>query len=757
MKEPANVWFGRFEEPHIYRHPVFVKGGPILILDLWGERAVPPLRDRLLPFVYHYQPKLVLLRGLSSDLEDEARSEQGQLDLTEAFPGAAVYKLSVGSMTTPDLLIGPATSIDQELLIKTARESEIAALLQWSDAVWSDPNYHFVVPSGYHADKFVRVGDLFGEPLHVSRVADWFEGLSKYSYLISDTVSLLPLLQELRVRNTKSTGEDIPVRVVPYYGAPEDQISATLEEIAPIARESGKPLLFIVSVSATGGYIRNMEERLLRHPDLPSTQFTVICQVGGERGAYGLTFIESDQYPRRDLCRLCKSKSLPIEIDERKFTTRLGSRLLDFPRPAVMQENAPVIVDIARKVGAFRVHVSETERHGHLTIHIDTRLLLESEIFLAYARIGFSRCLLTFRPNLILVPSHRGTGAVQKWLADRDYPDSLVLPREGDLSNEIRAAIEDADNILICDDFLITSRTLRAALETVQMVKEAAKLRDYKLRAFVLVARPASKELWTGIQKRFYIDNQNSLFAGWEVNLPDRGFGDRDTCPWCAELALLERLLPVASVAARSYLEQRIERLQDPQGLDGYIYFGSEVAARLPGWDTAVHTSPSSYLGTTTDIGAFVSIAALIQKMRTDWDSNVERWSTAYAIPLHTSLQYFTDPVIASALLRSTYPHEVRSAAVIHGMTETFARLNHARQNPVFSAEIILAAEQGKLPRDVDYSPMLDALPRFPHSEQAAVNLINDGPPAMTPLWAGLRERARSWFRRLWGARYRQR
>jgi hypothetical protein len=139
----------------------------------------------------------------------------------------------------------------------------------------------------------------------------------------------------------------------------------------------------------------------------------------------------------------------------------------------------------------------------------------------------------------------------------------------------------------------------------------------------------------------------------------------------------------------------------------------------------------------------------MIQKIRTEWDSNIERWTTAYAIPLHTALQRFTDPVIAAAFLRAMYPHEVRTASVVHGLTEVLSQLDHVTQHPVLSAEIILAAAEGKLPRDVDYLPMLNALVRFPKPERDAVNLLHAVDPFSRPPFRRLRDTARQWLRRI--------
>jgi hypothetical protein len=220
------------------------------------------------------------------------------------------------------------------------------------------------------------------------------------------------------------------------------------------------------------------------------------------------------------------------------------------------------------------------------------------------------------------------------------------------------------------------------------------------LRGLVLVARPANASTWKRLRDRFYIRGQHGLHAAWEVNLPDVGINGRDACPWCVEERFLVNVLPMVPESARAYIERRLTRLRDPAGLDHAIYLGAECAIDEPagGWDPAVHTSPGSYLGNVTDVGAFVGAAALLQSMRDAWSRSAERWSMRYTMPLATVLGRYTDPVIVAGLLRGV------SAPEVWGETErelarALLALDHSVQHGVLAAEILLAARQRKLPR----------------------------------------------------------
>lgn len=126
----------------------------------------------------------------------------------------------------------------------------------WHNAIWHDRAYHFVVPSGYHADKFVRIGDIFVDPLNVARVADWCVSVcASPCVLVADSFTLLPLLQELELRLLRRLvaereerpgrrltldGYLVPKFIVPLYGVPEDEVRARSRYVStsvPHARE----------------------------------------------------------------------------------------------------------------------------------------------------------------------------------------------------------------------------------------------------------------------------------------------------------------------------------------------------------------------------------------------------------------------------------------------------------------------------------------------------------------------------------------
>ncbi|HET6229479.1 MAG TPA: hypothetical protein VFE05_05315 [Longimicrobiaceae bacterium] len=703
----------------------------MLIYDVHGELGPSSLRDRLLALEIPPPPPVVVLRGISPFIREEILVGTGITDLSEFFPQSSVFELVVSDriellpVYTPEVESKVATP-DLALI----REAEVLALLVWSDAIWSDRNYHFVVPSGQHADKFVRFGDLFVEPVNITRLSDWCLGfLSTSCVLIADTFSLLPLIQELRFRAiTLSPSCELRWHLLPMYGISNEEIEERLSDIIPWAREHAAPLISLVSVTASGGYVRRLQEEVSRFLDAPELITTILCQVGGTRDERALAYVPGKHFADAVHCELCSgSNSKPIEIDQRRFTTWVGSKVLDLPKPTTMEEHVPVIADLDRQ-GAFRLHVDRPDRHGHLSIFIDTSRLLTSRVFRAKATIGLARCHVGFVPDLVLVPEHADSGLICEWLKEEGTTGALHLPIGGVMPEATRKRIAEAHSILICDDSIITARTMRAALEIVQGIKTQVQDLNFAFRAFVLVARPASPETWKGLSDRFFIGRQRCLFAAWEINLPDRGYGSRDDCPWCTELRILENAQPKAPPSARSYLDSRIARLTERIGLESAIYLGAEQNETPATWLTGTHTSPGSYLGNISDVAAYVASAALLQTMRNEWGASIERWSMQYIIPLHQALERFTDPVIAAALLRGIRRLEVRGTEVTSRLTEILLEIDHGQQHPVLAAEILFAAAQDKLPHTSEMEKFREYLVKLPEDARHAINALTADP-----------------------------
>jgi hypothetical protein len=123
------------------------------------------------------------------------------------------------------------------------------------------------------------------------------------------------------------------------------------------------------------------------------------------------------------------------------------------------------------------------------------------------------------------------------------------------------------------------------------------------------------------------------------------------------------------------------------------IYLGSEYAKQAEGWHPANHTTPASYFGNLSDVGAYVSAAAMLQMMRNKWNSTPDRFFSLYNVPLAKAITRYTDPVLGASFLRATRAHEIGS---IDGHVSLETAALQVAHDPVVAAEIMLANLEGK-------------------------------------------------------------
>jgi hypothetical protein len=709
--------------PHVYECDIDGTDDRIVICDVVGERRSQPLQDRLaqMPRV---DSSLILLRGLSDELRDDIHDGLYDDELDELQARNATI-CDIVSTPGPhlELLRAPADLLrDSGRLMRLVRDVEVRALLDWAGAVWTGHGFHFVLPSGEHSDRFVRVADLFSDPISLERLADWCSHfLSANNYVVADSVTMLPLVQALEIRAVRrNPNATVLKRFMPLYDLPPERVRARFAELDRWNRELGqgdRTILSLVGVSASGGYLDRFDAALAACESQPVVRHVVVCETGQARGWDALTTMNVGRHPALE----CRSETIAIEVDQQRFTTRVavGVTVAQLPTFARVAEMRPLMNDLDA-AGSFRVHVARAGHRDHLSVYVDTGQMLKSPVFEARATYELRQFLVGRTPDLVLIPHHRDFETLARWVHSRGAEAVQPLPVAGDIGADLVSRIRLAREILLVDDCVITSHTVRAMLEVIQRIKATPGALDYAIRALVLVARTANQKTWDGLRRRFFIKGTHNLHAVWDLPLPDFGFGAVAPCPWCSERAFLTDRLSATAGPVREYFEERLRRLSSPDGLQDSIFLLSDVPG-IPDSAVAARTSPHSYMGSISDVGAFAFAAALVQQVRREPAKKPEQYYTRRIISFDEPLRQYTDPVIAGALLRAVYPGEAWSNETASEIRNALFEVQHMRQHPVLAAEIMLAGSRGKLPSSF---PFREYLTPFAADSPAGLNNI---------------------------------
>lgn len=677
---------------------------PLLMIDLVGETQSVDLISRLRSVDVVVPPDTVILRGLSPALSEQAVGEADHF-LNDFFPSARSV-LRADFAPRPALAtLGGETPPDTEraLLLDQLAQCELESHLAWSDGIWTSPDYHFVLPSGEHANLFVRLSDVFADPIALARLADWKAStITGPTLLLADTPAMLPLLQELRIRSANAS--EHRHLILPLYSLSPDDAENRLAELMPWCLERRARVAAFISVTSSGGYKQQLDELCKRLPPPNGIDVHVLCEASARKTTPALAHIETKRFASKRECELCRESSSTIEVDTQRFAAQLlvGTKVVDLPQPRSLADFSFLLTQ-ADAERAFRVHVERPLFGRHLGIAIDPEGLLRSRIFSAQATLSLAKVQRDFHPDLVLVPRHDSTSIIQNWLHKEGLPGAKVLPLDGQGEDDLEVAIRRARSILLCDAGMITSRTLRACVEAVQRTKGEAD-NDFVIKGIVLVARPDVLATWRGISDRLYIKLGHNLEAAWVLSLPDHLSGP--DCPWCTELRWLKGLVDKLPSPAREYVEERIGRLTNPDGLTEQIYLGSDLEPFGRDHRAGVHTTPNSYFGDLSDVGMFVAWSAVLQQLRNEWRNRKEFFTTRMALPLPTILRRFTDPIIPAAVLRAAKPSELRAPAILQDLRDSLHEIGHERQHSVLLAELLYGISNHRLPithRDVDY------------------------------------------------------
>ncbi len=683
--------------PRSYEASIEHLGKDISVYDVVGERGAYPLRDRLVG-APRVGVRTAILRGLTDELREDIHEGLYDSDIEELF-ATDCSVLDCRTDDSPRLvdLRSGVTSPDNKQLLAVVREVEVRALLEWAGAIWKPTSYHYVLPSGQHCNRFVRVADVFASPIYAERIADWcMDAAAPATFVVLDSATMLPLAHAIAMRSLKQDAASVvPIRVLPLYAFTPERTAAAFAEIDQwyrAHRGQAAVILSIVSVSASGGYLDRFRAAIRACPSKPQVESIVVCNTGQSLGATVLTNVAVQAHAEDQ----CSDPANALEVEQQSFTTGVYIGVQTDPLPSYKEvQKLRPLMQALDELGAFRAH-ADRPQHGHLSIAVDTGRMLDCREFLSLANRSLAEATAEWPPDLVLVPDHDGTQPMLRWLKSRGIPNALQTRVDYAVGGDIVEEIKKAKRVLLVDDALITARTFRALHDMVQRTVTP----DTETRALVLLGRTANERTASQFRKRFFVEGRNGFWIACNLPLPDTGTADAATCPWCNEYRFLGELLPTAEGAAREYLLDRTARLRRSDGLADRLLLLSDHPQVLDA-EAATRTTPKSYLGMVSDAAAYPFAATLVQTVRQRWET--EQTSNFQRRLLSVQpLRFYTDCVIAGSILRASRIGELWSAETGNEVKQVLLELEHPHQHPVLAAEILFAVSRGKLPRHLD-------------------------------------------------------
>ena len=627
-------------------------------------------------------------------------------------------------------------------LLARARRAELNALMQFGHAVWNPTSYHYELPSGEHANSFVRIGDCFRNPRDVRVVSSWLASrLSDGLAVVADSATLIPLVTDLGALMTAAGWTPGPAEMLDEY--PRTRLDV-LRVVRPLF--AAPAVLALLSVSSSGVYLNLVVESMQRASTEPdSWSLTVLADRVSRQAdrvfrpvATGVDEERVDTWviigdPSFDQLeaapgRLCRDpeRAQVVRIDPRSFEAMVlpAVRLLmpDFvaARDTVdwweaCFKHGAVGVQVEPGQGAAVVARPKDDLLG-VRIHVDR--LLQADLGDALARR-----LADMRQGSPAILQFDGTSvdyskcdgvivSAEEYAQDGSNPVFDVLLQELSLSeipvypispglDSLPPDAADMHHALIISAGFVTGWTMRQHLLQLQDCWRGH--RDRHAYGLILNARPFTHREWGNLAQSFRL----RVGAIWRTYLPWRS-------PVAEESRILVELAAHAAhltPETQGFLTER-RLYTSPRTRDWFTrldQFESDPSlpdprALLWGSGSAVggntHVRNQSLYGYQVDVvTAYAAVGAAMHSSRQKVNDADPR-RPVFEMPAITRSYY--DAIIVASILRWAEPQECwwgNSAEEARSVvSELITRTTDDKDLKILLPELLLAASQGKMP-----------------------------------------------------------
>ena len=596
------------------------------------------------------------------------------------------------------VISAPWSRLDAKPKVAQIRDLEVKSILRRCEAVYGgNKGHHFVLPSGRHAQRFIRLGDALRDEIEVKRISDWVvDCLGEVNRILGDSGSILPLLLSLKERMKGSDRGEVEFATLDAYPSNPGSIRALIDRL----RRRSENIALVLSVNSTGSvlesFVRNCDDDDIAivlvdaSGEVSTTDVRIETQVLSS-WAIGLQEVGKD-----DRCEICDAGPV-ISIHPRTYE-RLPNVEREVARLDIKAASANQdLWQAIDRAGAISLHVDVAYpmagRTGqrHLPMWIDVEALLEDG---AFRQTCCEELAKLDQPDVILTPSNTAAGSVAQ-LGKDVFPSARVhRVSSGRFEDSVRGDLKAAESIVIIDGTVVSGRTLVGLRDEVYRVTQEAG-RNPKLDAVVFIARPDDLKTLRALRRR-YTSDEGGFHSVYEVLMPTK----QHACPWCEERRYLMQALEDLPAELRDQARRRLDHLRGKLGVPFVLGIGSERN------EVRDVKTEGSFLGRLSRKSAF---AAASSTALTEWRREAKNAIVEGMVvfDLELLLEAYFESTIVAGVLRTLPASSLRWRIRDRNVADQLLRLDPQRAYPGTIAEIGWAGVMQKVPPQAAFA-MLD-------------------------------------------------
>jgi hypothetical protein len=567
------------------------------------------------------------------------------------------------------------------LLRDELRQAELEAMLRRTRSVFDDDNHHYLLPSGWHADRFVRLGNACASLPDNRRLADWVIGYVDESHdLLGDTGTILPLLQEVQRHCARRFGWRTKIDALSEYPSVE-ALASGLQDLR--SRASGeRGVMFVISVNSSGTALARFETS---SAESINDRAVAICETNPTLGenSVSLVHLPSARWapgPDGD-CEACGSPARVV-VHPTTYEATAAFKLDTVPiTPDVATEQSPTF-QMLSDCDALHFHYT-SDRGSHYAIWVDTPQLLRRQ---PNADAFAARIATLPGADVVLVPGGPATTELVEIARNATGQEPHQVTPGGALSPDAVAAVRNADHVLIVDDTVVSGTTLGRLRRAVYQAAQPNG-RSPRTSAAVFLSRPSSSEDLTAVRRPYRSTEGVDLHSLHSLILPSG-----KACSFCSEQRLLRGWYRYLSRDSQEFVASRLEQLD--AAITGPIFLGSRTAS-------VDLVTAGSFFGQLSERGGFSAASAATQKIL-DAIRVTPGGSLARTIDVAAALDAYFDPCLLVGILRTCKKEQVRFAATDPSIRRRYPRMSAFGEDltDAVRCEIVWAALREILPRE---------------------------------------------------------